>query len=194
MQTFEPSKKGDLGTTAMFGGRVKKSSKSVKFVGAIDTLQAKFGELYADCYAETGIFNKHKTKIDILAVIVNDLYNINSILWSPRVVAFDVTLLDDLLTKLPFDLPQGFQLPLYDDPMIAKMNTLRCEVRSAELTLIDFMESDEYLDNCSKLQMKLLSDSLAYLNRLSSVMYAMMNFYNRSPTVMAVLAGKLSSE
>jgi len=188
---FNPSRKGDNGTTAMFGKRLKKSSNAIKFVGSIDYLQAKFGELYTECYnAPKSVINiffadtSADSRLDLIATIIKDLYNINCILWSPKKAKFNANNIDDWLLRLPFQVPKGFQLPIYTCPLIAKMDVLRCEIRKAEITLIELLESPD-VEECSTLQMDLLQHAVVYLNRLSSLLYAMVNYYNKDEPILA---------
>ena len=193
---FEPSKSGDTGTTMSLGKRVSKKSKSVKLAGQIDSLQAEFGQLHANILSGLSIYETtiasiygtystgYANILPVLAHIINDLYNINSILWSPKSVKFSVDNLDNLLTQLTFEVPNGFQLPVYSNPIIAKMNCLRTKTREVEICLIKFMDSSENLD-CSGIQRDLLQQALMYLNRLSSVMYAMTNHYDSDKPILA---------
>jgi cob(I)alamin adenosyltransferase len=188
MQAFNPTRKGDDGLTHMFGKRIPKTTKSVKLVGELDYLQAQLGELYtmipktSSCiFFLPFLTGKYDELRDDVAFLTKQIYNINSIFWNPKVATFDVDALEIMLKQYTFKPLTKFQLPLYDDAVVAKINLLRAETRKVELIVLEILDNIIELEYYSSFQLELLKKLAAWLNRLSSVFYAMINHLNANP-------------
>lgn len=192
MESFNPTRRGDDGMTHMFGKRIPKTSRSVKLVGELDSLQAQLGELYSiipkiPSYLCLFPFLtwKYENLIADVAFLTKQIYNINSIFWNPKVASFDVEALEDMLKQYVFKPLTKFQLPLYNDPVISKLNLLRTETRKIEITVIEILEDIAECEYYSSSQLELLKKLGVWLNRLSSVFYAMINNLNKSVCCLA---------
>lgn len=189
--SFKPSRKGDDGTTMILGKRLPKTDKSIKLIGKLDHLQALFGELHAllcERYKDTATlwsmwlcsYNKWNELSKDVKSIIDTIYHINNLFWDVKKSQVDLYLLEHLLTTYEFTLVGKFQYPSYDDPIVAKINTLRTETRQIELYLVRYLDNPVEMNKYSRAQTGLLNESAKYLNRLSSVLYTMMNFANES--------------
>lgn len=188
MEVFNPTRRGDDGMTHMFGKRISKTSKTIRLIGELDSLQSMFGELYSlvprnGCLGELLLLHNEKNRYfrSDIEYIISALYQINNLFWNPRESNFDIESLDDMLKVYTFKPLTKFQLPIYSNPLIAKINLLRAETRKIEISVLDLKNNSDEIGEFSKKQVKLLDKLAVWLNRLSSLLYAMMNHMNTDP-------------
>ncbi len=160
------TKKGDDGTTGLlFGGRVRKDSWRIELNGAVDEAQAAIGV----ARAETAPGSEANGRLTGLA---RDLYvlmaevatapdNRQKLLAGSTLVTLDMVTgleaeIDDLLQR--FDMPSDFTIP-GENRVAAALDLARTIVRRAERIAVA-----EPLEG---------SFVLAYLNRLSDLLWAM---------------------
>jgi len=173
------TKTGDQGTTALFGGtRVPKHHIRIQSYGTVDELNSWIGLL-----RDQGIENRHR---EFLLTIQDKLFTVGSMLATesagpeekgrkgrieiPRVIAGDVTALEDEMDRLDADLPPmtNFILP-GGHPVVSYCHIARTVCRRAERMTTLLNE-----------QSPISEIVLIYLNRLSDYLF--------------ILARKLSSE
>ena len=160
------TKKGDDGTTGLlFGGRVRKDSWRIELNGNVDEAQAAIGV----ARAETAPGSEANER---LAALARDLYvlmaevatapeNRHKLVAGSTLVTGDMVAqleggIDDLLQR--FDMPSDFTIP-GENRVAAALDLARTIVRRAErLAVAEPVEG---------------SHVLAYLNRLSDLLWAM---------------------
>ena len=160
------TRKGDDGTTGLyFGGRVKKDGDAPEAYGTVDEAQAFLGVARAE--AERG------SELDeLLLQIERDLYVLmaelatlpanrhklqaGATLVTPKMLAFVESKTDELSTR--FTMPSEFVLP-GQNRLSALLEVARTVVRRAERRSVSVAAPD--------------SQVIPYLNRLSSLLWAM---------------------
>ncbi len=160
------TKKGDDGTTGLlFGGRVRKDSWRIELNGAVDEAQAAIGM----ARAETAAGSEANERLTSLA---RDLYVLmaevatapenraklaagSTLVTADMVTALEAGI-DDLLAR--FDMPSDFTVP-GENRVAAALDLARTVVRRAERIAVA-----EPLEG---------SHVVAYLNRLSDLLWAM---------------------
>jgi len=166
---------GDAGETSLVGGeRVSKSSARVEAYGAIDEANAVIGTLRSSLQ----VFVDEEAVLDrILDVVQHRLMNCASRLATPAdeiapdtpgIGAGDITYLEESIDALLADVGEidGFVLPAGCE-QAARAHVARTVVRRAERCIVDLAEH-EPVDPFV----------LAYVNRLSDVMFAAARFAN----------------
>jgi cob(I)alamin adenosyltransferase len=174
------TKTGDGGTTGLlFGGRVRKDSWRIELNGVIDEAQAAIGL----ARAETAPASEANER---LAALARDLYvlmaevatapeNRSKLVAGTTLVTADMVAalesgIDDLLGRV--DMPSDFVIP-GENRVAAALDVARTIVRRAERIAVagDSPTSDGSPDSAGGLS----TDSfvLAYLNRLSDLLWAM---------------------
>jgi cob(I)alamin adenosyltransferase len=169
--SFKPTKAGDGGFTRFGGDRIAKSSPEIHLVGQFDSLQANIGELHSMFREMRGPWldewfrPREYEKIIMIQEVCYDamveIYDILSCLHNGEKYQYFDELMDATLKSMPFDQHKNFMLPIFD-MLSAKINLVRTKVREVELLC-----QDSELDQVR-----------AYLNRLSSVFYAALCYYN----------------
>lgn len=169
------TKRGDTGETDLYGGaRVSKTHLRVRAYGAIDSANAQIG--FAAVLAPSSSINK----------IMSDLFDIGSelatapkknletlFLKADRILELE-NLIDQAESKLPplknFVLPTGCELA-------ARFHLARTCTRQAEQEVIALRESGEVVR----------AEILAYLNRLSDLLFVWSRLANLENDTLEVL-------
>ena len=169
------TKKGDDGTTGLyFGGRLRKDSDRVEAYGTVDEAQAALGVVRAELPAESEM-------AQMILQVQRDLY----------VVMAELATADDNWHKLTngttctsaemvsrlgewtdqvsarFDMPTEFVIP-GTDRVSALIEVARTVVRRAERDAVSVARQD--------------SQAVPYLNRLSSLLWALARWQEGDPT------------
>jgi cob(I)alamin adenosyltransferase len=176
--------KGDDGTTGLlFGGRVRKDSAVIEAAGAVDEAQAAIGVARAG--AQRG------SEVDELLVSVeHDLYVLGAELATApanraKLVADTTLVTATMVAKLEqviedigarFPMPTEFVLP-GQDPMSAALEVARTVVRRAERLVVPVAAED--------------SQVVPYLNRLSSLMWAMARWQEHGDSLPSRTAARM---
>lgn len=162
---------GDKGKTSLFNGkRVSKGSPYIETIGSIDELNATLGIVLSSKYQEASINEE-------LIRIQNDLFLIGSFIAAPnakykihntkyfsqRAMEFEKSI-DEMTRKLPrlmnFILPGGGEKG-------ATLHLARTVARRTERNLVSLSKGH-----------KVDSSILAYINRLSDLLFTMARFAN----------------
>jgi cob(I)alamin adenosyltransferase len=160
------TKKGDDGTTGLlYGGRVRKDSRPIEVNGVIDEAQAAIGVARA-ASPEGSEVNERLTALArdlyvVMAEVATAADNRHKLTAGTSLVTEEmVTGLEDQIDELlgRFDMPSDFTIP-GENPVAAGLDLARTIVRRAErLAVSEPVEG---------------SNVLAYLNRLSDLLWAM---------------------
>ena len=160
------TKKGDDGTTGLlFGGRVRKDSWRIELNGAVDEAQAAIGVARAETApgseANGRLTGLARDLYVLLGAVAPAPYNRQKLLAGSTLVTLDMVTgleaeIDDLLQR--FDMPSDFTIP-GENRVAAALDLARTIVRRAERIAVA-----EPLEG---------SFVLAYLNRLSDLLWAM---------------------
>lgn len=193
MKSFNPSRRGDSGSTVIGGTRVSKSSPIIKLVGKFDTFQSRLSHLYQVVGREVNADEHKLAKIkSILETLIHQMYVIMSTINGYSVCATGMLteIVDNALKELKFKQLRNFILPVFDDDISVGLNALRADVRELELYFTKFphlrsdsQDTDETdagtLENIRKLELE------KYLNRLSSLFYAMLCYHSDTVTTVS---------
>jgi cob(I)alamin adenosyltransferase len=163
------TRKGDSGTTKTFGcdQRISKSSAITEALGALDEANSFIGVLRS----ETKLIDFGNTKIsEILFTVQNDLFIIQAQAAGAEknVTMEKVKWLEEIVGNIESQLPpiKTFLIP-GENEISAHFDFARTLVRRAERRVVGVHE-----ENIAKIS----PETLSYLNRLSSVMYAFARF------------------
>lgn len=166
---------GDDGTTGLlYGGRVRKDSDLIEATGAVDEAQAAIG--LARCQTESG------SDLDsILIGLERDLWILmaelsknpdarseheDAAVVTPEMVASLETRIDEFSSK--YDMPSEFVVP-GQSRLCAALDFSRTVVRRAERACIEIIVPN--------------SQPLAYLNRLSDLLWILARIYEDQPVL-----------
>jgi cob(I)alamin adenosyltransferase len=157
--------KGDDGTTGLlFGGRVRKDSTHPRAVGAVDEAQAAIGVARAWCERDSDLDRQLAQVCRDLWVLMGELAalpenNAKLTGGQTRVTAAMVQAVEDMVDDLGarFEAPTDFVVP-GQTPLAAQLDLARTVVRRAEREAVAATVEGSYV--------------LAYLNRLSSLLWA----------------------
>ncbi len=160
------TKKGDDGTTGLlYGGRVRKDSQQIELNGVIDEAQAAIGLARAESAAGSEV-NQRLTALArelyvLMAEVATAPDNRTKLTAGSSLVTPDMVLaleegIDDLLSR--FAMPSDFTVP-GDNRLTAALDLARTIVRRAERLAVAQPVEGSYV--------------LAYLNRLSDLLWAM---------------------
>jgi cob(I)alamin adenosyltransferase len=177
------TKRGDDGTTGLlYGGRVRKDSWRIELNGVVDEAQAAIGVARAGTPAATEVNDR-------LIRLARDLYVLmaevatapenraklqaGSSLVTPDMVAALEAGIDDLLAR--FDMPSDFTVP-GENAVAAALDLARTVVRRAErLAVADDIGEGSLV--------------VAYLNRLSDLLWAMARWQEGPEHVLSKASG-----
>ncbi len=160
------TKKGDDGTTGLlYGGRVRKDSQQIELNGVIDEAQAAIGLARAESAPGSEI-NQRLTALArelyvLMAEVATAPENRSKLTAGSSLVTPDMVLaledgIDDLLLR--FAMPSDFTVP-GENRLTASLDLARTIVRRAERLAVTHPVEGSYV--------------LAYLNRLSDLLWAM---------------------
>lgn len=171
------TKTGDKGETSLFGGkRIKKDDRRIEVYGTIDELNAALGAANS--------FIKTKKSKQIVSTIQNELFNIGAELANPQKISRDtkdlfvlneskVIELENIIDQYDKNLPplKSFIIP-GGTSGASLIHLSRSIVRRAERTLITLSKKDRINPNI-----------LAYLNRLSDLLFVMARHLNHEARI-----------
>ncbi len=171
------TRKGDTGTTTTFGcnQRISKSSAIAEALGALDETNSFLGLCKVNPAAATlmlggSLFADHMHSAqEALFIVQASLAGADKTIPAERITAIEA-LVDEMEKAMPpiktFFIPGGSEIA-------ALLDVARTTVRRAERRVITV--SDEAI---AKGQPGIAAPNLAYLNRLSSLFYAMARYAN----------------
>jgi cob(I)alamin adenosyltransferase len=160
------TRKGDDGTTGLyFGGRVPKDDDAPEAYGTVDEAQACIGVARAECErgaeADTVLLQVERDLYVLMAELATLPANRHKLIEgktqvTPAMVSFLETHTDDLSAR--FTMPDEFVLP-GENRVSSLLEVARTVVRRAERRSVSVAAAD--------------SSVIPYLNRLSSLLWAM---------------------
>jgi cob(I)alamin adenosyltransferase len=157
--------KGDTGLSAP--GRVRKSSARIEALGELDEANAALGA--------ARVLTAHETALDpLLADVQHRLFDLGADLASPgasgRLRETDVKAVEGAIDRLQADTPpiRAFVLP-GGEPLAAALHLARTVARRAERALVRLADAGEPVDPMA----------IAYVNRLSDLLFAAARWANR---------------
>jgi cob(I)alamin adenosyltransferase len=166
------TKSGDDGTTGLGDGtRVSKASKRVAAYGTVDEVNSVLGLLVSVAPCEQ----------ELLAVIQNDLFDVGADLCVPpvpveppgsrlRVKPSQTKRLEEAIDRLNADLEPLHSFVLPGGTLAAAWAHLaRTVCRRAERQVVELMQGEEMIN----------TEVLAYLNRLSDLLFVLARVYNK---------------
>ncbi len=160
------TKTGDDGTTGLyFGGRVRKDSAAIELNGVVDEAQAALGVARAETVAGSEV-NQRLTALArdlyvLMAEVATAPANRRKLVAGSTLVTEEMVLsleqgIDDLLQR--FEMPSDFVIP-GENRVAAALDLARTIVRRAERLAVGAPTEGSFV--------------LAYLNRLSDLLWAM---------------------
>lgn len=162
------TRKGDNGTTGLFGcnQRLSKSSNIAEALGAVDELNSLLGLIRS--FAETQkFFIKKRVLSDIILSVQEDLFIIQAELAGAdkHLKKLAINKLEQIIAQIESELApiKSFLIPGSSE-LSAYLDLARAVSRRAERRVV--LASEEG-------QIKIKPHTLAYLNRLSSLLYAL---------------------
>jgi len=160
--------KGDKGDTGLFGKRerVSKASDITEALGALDECNAYLGL----CRAEAKDFKNDINIIEILHTIQRDLFIIQAhVAGAPKNMQKEkVTELENITNTVEEKLPKIESFSVSGNSLLsAKLDVARTLVRKAERRVVLLDDSED---------INIQEEVLAYLNRLSSVLFALTRY------------------
>lgn len=167
------TKTGDLGETALFGGRrVSKSHLRVDAYGTVDELNAFIGLLRDQCSNFTSVQS-------VLGIVQHRLFTVGAHLASdpdkalpaPGISPEDVQLLEQEMDRMDAGLPplRNFILP-GGHPVVSAAHVCRTVCRRAERLVVALYEQDAQRVDALVLQ---------YLNRLSDYFFLLSRYLSQ---------------
>jgi cob(I)alamin adenosyltransferase len=160
------TKTGDDGTTGLlYGGRARKDSWQIELNGVIDEAQAALGLARAECVPESELHQRVTALARELYVVMAEVatapanrrkLTAGSSLVTPDMVVALETAIDELLAR--FEMPTDFTVP-GANRVSAALDLARTIVRRAERIAVTHPVEGSHV--------------LAYLNRLSDLLWAM---------------------
>lgn len=167
------TKTGDLGETALFGGRrVSKSHLRVDAYGTVDELNAFIGLLRDQCSSFTSVQS-------VLGIVQHRLFTVGAHLASdpdkalpaPGISPEDVQLLEQEMDHMDAGLPplRNFILP-GGHPVVSAAHVCRTVCRRAERLVVALYEQDAQRVDALVLQ---------YLNRLSDYFFLLSRYLSQ---------------
>ena|SRR3989344_5061329 len=163
------TRKGDLGTTSIFGEKLEKHDERISAIGDFDELNSFLGAAVS--------FSTNESVKKILEEVQNDLFTIGAELATVtdrapssnvKITAGHVEVLEVLIEKVDMQLPEQTKFIIPQGTRAAMLiNIARAVARRAERALVK-------VDRKTKLNPELLK----YANRLSSLLYVLSRFEN----------------
>ncbi|MFA6077178.1 MAG: cob(I)yrinic acid a,c-diamide adenosyltransferase [Candidatus Paceibacterota bacterium] len=171
------TRKGDTGTTKTFGcdQRISKSSSIAEALGSLDEINSFLGLIKVK--AEKIAFNLPDNKITVSETvdrIQQDLFIIQAELaGAPKTIAEEkVKWLEEIIDSIEKTLPPIKTFFVSGGTELATLSDIaRTIARRAERRVVGVTDEGK---------IKIGKDTLAYLNRLSSVLYAFARMFNHS--------------
>ncbi|OGG03923.1 ATP:cob(I)alamin adenosyltransferase [Candidatus Gottesmanbacteria bacterium RBG_16_37_8] len=171
---------GDQGKTSLYGGkRVLKSHPRVNAYGTVDELNSHLGLLLA-------ALSKEKEIINFLTSIQSDLFVIGSHLSGDKIplhlLSKRIRQMENLIDRLDKNLPplKNFILPL-GSPEASLAHIVRTVCRRSERQVIALISDEKSID----------LEIVAYLNRLSDLMFIIARYLNSRRGIKDVIWKKL---
>jgi cob(I)alamin adenosyltransferase len=166
------TRKGDDGTTGLLGeGRVPKYHRRMEALGAIDEATAALGMARATCRAEgtaSLIVQVQRDLYGLMAEVASTVQNAEQFHnITDDKVSWLETLTDAISARV--QVPREFILP-GDTPGGAALSLARTVVRRAERRVAELLAEKDVIN----------SEMLRYLNRLSSLCFALELYENQS--------------
>lgn len=169
--------KGDKGTTKIFntpsGERISKASCNIETLGAVDELNSFLGLCKANVRKEDHHFVIGEESLEkVVHDIQEDLFSLQAELAgadksipesSLKRIEHQIALIEEQLPPITSFLIAG------GTELSALFDVARTLARKAERRIVDGLEKEE---------IKLGDTTLAYINRLSSILYACVRFVN----------------
>jgi len=183
--------KGDNGRTGLFGcdQRMSKSSAIVEALGSLDEINSLLGWCKVKAESGRAILVGRKKLSAVLAEVQDSLFSIQAELaGAPKRLSASVLrrtekLIEAIEAELPpiksFIVAGGTELAAILD--VARTVSRRAERRAVLACLPDRQTTESSAEN---LRVKLAPSTLAYLNRLSSLLYALARLVNHRAKVM----------
>jgi cob(I)alamin adenosyltransferase len=180
------TRKGDTGTTGLlYGGRVPKDSAVIEANGAVDEAQAAIGVARAEAEAGSELD-------DILVAVERDLWVLMAEVATEeknraKLVAGATLVTAEMVERLEraidevtarFDMPTEFVVP-GQNPVSAALDVARTAVRRAERRVLSVARQG--------------SSVLAYLNRLSDLLWALARWQEGEHLLARSTGGTVSS-
>lgn len=158
---------GDKGKTTIIGQRVPKDVPVIEALGTLDELNAWLGVCKAVCMYQ---LPSHQRISDYVTAMQHDLFIIQAELaGAGNVIGIDkVNNLEKIINDIEIELPQrdSFCLP-GGTKLSAHLDYARTVARRAERKVVAYSR-----------QHKVDDTTLAYMNRISSAIYAMARYIN----------------
>lgn len=169
---------GDKGTTTLFDckqTRISKSALLVEALGAVDELNAYLGTVKVNCIKDKIILkigNKNLFYKDIIEDIQQNLFIIQAELGGSKMFIGKKELIkiENIINKIGEILPPITSFTISGGSIISSnLDFARTLARKTERRIIAVSEEKSRIIN---------SNTLSYLNRLSSVLFAMSRYVN----------------
>ncbi len=170
--------KGDDGTTKLFtskkGERHTKSSSVFNALGTVDELNTVVGWCKVACSIDWMIGEKSMSPI--LLDVQNSLFTIQAEIAGAGMIIPQQAVIDmeDMIVAIDANLPeiQTFLIPGGTE-LSSRLDVARAVARRAERYVIALEDEEIEVDEITKM----------YLNRLSSLLYALVRFVNHSENI-----------
>ena len=165
------TKKGDTGTTSLFGGtRLSKSHIRIESYGTVDELNSHLG-LIRDLTSEESMRSDLKSIQETLFTIGSHLAAdpTKEKLWLPEIKESEIDLLESGIDNMQNELPElkFFILP-GGHPTVSQCHIARCVCRRAERVVVALSEIDRVENVLIK-----------YLNRLSDYLFVLSRYIGK---------------
>lgn len=178
------TKKGDNGTTKLFdcsaGVRISKSDFAFEVLGTLDEINSNLG--FAKVLAEKSGLNttfqgKAMTYVEILEKLQENLFCIQGEVAGAdtHIKTENITFMEEVIAEIEKNLkPINSFIISGGTELGAYLDITRTIARKAERYLVTLKEKEER---------KIHDESLKYLNRLSSVIYALARYANQQNNI-----------
>lgn len=170
--------RGDNGTTTLFHcdqGRISKSANIIEALGTLDELNAYLGIVKVNCSSENIVFkvNNKNTKLEkIVLDIQQKLFMIQAEVAGSQIFikSKNVRDLENLIEKIAEVIPPVISFTISGGSATsASFDFARTLARRAERMLVRVVDEG---------YRKIKPDTIAYMNRLSSALFALSRFVN----------------
>jgi len=175
---------GDKGTTTLFNckqGRISKSANIIEALGSIDELNAYLGivKVYANIeQLKLKISNKNISFSVLIEEIQEKLFIIQAEIAGSKMTIFkkDLNRIENIINKIGDILPPIKSFTISGGSILsAELDYTRTLTRLAERRLISVIEENTFLEKKKNIVSPV---TISYLNRLSSLLFAMSRYSN----------------
>lgn len=180
------TRKGDAGTTKTFGcdQRISKSSTIAEALGSLDEINSFLGLVKIKALGVSFVINE---KTIVLSVAINriqqDLFIIQAQLaGADKIIAHEkVEWLEEMIDGIEKILPPIKTFFVSGGVELAALSDIaRTIARRAERRVVGVVEELRQTEDNTEVKQTIDKETLVYLNRLSSVLYAFARFANHN--------------